>query len=427
MKQSTSILSKISPSLRLSIQNLKQVRYESTKSDTKTTGGLNFELTPEQKEIQLLARKFTKEEIIPNAAHYDKTGEYPWPVVKKAHALGLMNSHIPTKYGGLGLGVLDSCIIAEELAYGCTGIETAIEANSLGMAPVIFAGNDEQKKRFLGRMIDEPLMCGYCVTEPVAGSDVAGIKTRAEKKGDEYIVNGQKMWITNGGVANWFFLLARTNPDPKAPASKAFTAFAIEGDNPGLIRGRKEWNMGQRASDTRGITFEDMRVPVANALGKEGEGFKVAMLVFDKTRPPVAAGAIGLARRAFDEATQYSLQRKTMGKLISEHQAVAFMLAEMAIGIESSRLVTHLAAWQTDKGEKNTYFASIAKALAADVANKAAADAVQIFGGNGFNSEYPVEKLMRDAKIFQIYEGTAQIQRLIISREILSRAKSEVH
>lgn len=424
MKASTSILSKISAPLRLSVQNLTQIRYESTASETKSVGGLNFELSADQKELQQLARKFAKEEIIPHAAHYDKTGEYPWPIVKKAHEVGLLNAHVPTAYGGAGLGILEACVIIEEIAYGCTGIETAMEANSLGMAPVMIAGNDDQKKRFLGRMVKEPLMCGYCVTEPVAGSDVAGIKTRAVKKGDEYIVNGQKMWISNGGVANWFFLLARTHPDPKAPASKAFTAFAIEGDSQGLIRGRKEWNMGQRASDTRGITFEDMRVPAANVIGKEGEGFKVAMKVFDETRPAVAAAAVGLARRAFEEATQYSLQRKTMGKLIAEHQAVAFMLAEMAIGIESARLVTYLSAWQIDRGEKNTYFASIAKALAADVANKAATDAVQIFGGNGFNSEYPVEKLMRDAKIYQIYEGTAQIQRLIISREIFSRAKS---
>lgn len=426
MQRSPFLLSKILSSrwAASTFVNARQSHHEHGAAEQKPSGGLSFELSPEQKEMQLLARKFAKEEIIPNAAHYDKTGEYPWPIIKKAHGLGLMNTHIPTKYGGLGLGVLDTCIMIEELSYGCTGIQTAMEANSLGMAPVIIAGNDEQKKRFLGRMIDEPLMCGYCVTEPVAGSDVAGIKTRAEKKGDEYIVNGQKMWITNGGVANWFFLLARTNPDPKVPASKAFTAFVIEGDSPGLIRGRKEWNMGQRASDTRGLTFEDMRVPAANILGKEGEGFKVAMLAFDTTRPPVAAGAVGLARRAMDEATQYSLQRKTMGKLIAEHQAVSFILAEMAIGIETARLITQMAAWQIDRGLKNTYYASIAKAFAADVANKAAADAVQVFGGNGFNSEYPVEKLMRDAKIYQIYEGTAQIQRLIISREVLSRAKT---
>ncbi|XP_033642762.1 medium-chain specific acyl-CoA dehydrogenase, mitochondrial-like [Asterias rubens] len=385
--------------------------------------GLAFELSDEQKEYQELARKFTKEEIIPKAAEHDKTGEYPVEIIKKAFDLGLMNSHIPASVGGLGLGILDSCIIAEEFAYGCTGIQTAIEANSLGQMPVIIGGTKEQQKKYLGRMVEEPLMCAYCVTEPGAGSDVAGLRTRAEKKGDEYILNGGKMWITNGGHANWYFVLARTDPDPKASTAKAFTGFIVDRDSPGVIVGRKEWNMGQRASDTRGITFEDVRVPKENVLIGEGMGFKIAMGAFDKTRPPVAAGATGLAQRAFDEATKYSMERKTFGKYICEHQAVAFILADMAIGIETARLMTHRAAWETDQGKRNTYYASIAKALAADVANKCATDAVQVFGGNGFNTEYPVEKLMRDAKIYQIYEGTAQIQRVIISREVLTKAK----
>lgn len=399
---------------------------QSNAKDAPSTG-FHFELTAEQKEMRDVARKFAIEEIIPKAAHYDKTGEYPWDLVKKAFDLGLMNAHVPVKYGGLGLGVFDGCMIAEEISYGCTGIGTAIEANGLGQAPVIVAGNEEQKKEYLGRIVnsgnlEKPLMCAYCVTEPSAGSDVAGIKTRAEKKGDEYVITGQKMWITNGGVANWYFVLARTNPDPKVPASKAFTGFIVEADTPGVVKGRKEWNMGQRASDTRGITFEEVRVPKKNVLGAEGAGFKIAMAAFDITRPPVAAGGVGLAKRAFDEARKYALERKTMGKLIAEHQAVAFMLAEMAMGIESARLCYQKAAWQIDRGERNTYMASIAKALGGDLANKCATDAVQIFGGNGFNSEYPVEKLMRDAKIYQIYEGTAQIQRLIISRELLSSA-----
>lgn len=387
--------------------------------------GFSFELNDEQKEYQQLARKFAQEEIIPKAAYHDKTGEYPWELIKKAQDLGLLNTHIPQKYGGLGLGSFDGCLITEELAYGCTGISTALEANSLGEMPVIIAGNEEQKKKYLGRMVEpgqeKPVMCAYCVTEPVAGSDVAGIKTKAVKKGDEYIISGQKMWITNGGVANWYFVLARTNPDPKAPTSKAFTGFIVEADSPGVTKGRKEINMGQRASDTRGITFEEVRVPKENVLGAEGAGFKIAMGAFDKTRPPVAAGAVGLARRAYEEARKYALERKTMGRFIAEHQAVAFMLADMAIGIESSRLCYQKAAWQIDRGERNTYLASISKALGGDVANKCATDAVQIFGGNGFNTEYPVEKLMRDAKIYQIYEGTAQIQRLIISRELFAQ------
>lgn len=385
--------------------------------------GYSFELTDEQRAFQEQARTFARQEILPRAAHHDKTGEYPWEIIRKAWEMGLLNNHIPQECGGLGLSSFDGCMISEELAYGCTGIQTAMEANSLGQMPVIIAGNEEQKNKYLGRMTEDAIMCAYCVTEPSAGSDVAGLKTRAEKKGNEYVLNGQKMWITNGGVANWFFVLARTDPDPKASAGKAFTGFIVDGDSPGIIRGRKEWNMGQRASDTRGITFEDVVVPAENVLGQEGLGFKIAMGAFDKTRPAVAAGAIGLAMRAMDEATKYSLERKTMGKFICEHQSVANMIAEMAIGIETSRLVTQRAAWEVDQGRRNTYYASIAKALAADVANKTATDAVQIFGGNGFNSEYPVEKLMRDAKIFQIYEGTAQIQRLIISREILAKAK----
>ncbi|XP_005235328.1 medium-chain specific acyl-CoA dehydrogenase, mitochondrial isoform X1 [Falco cherrug] len=391
---------------------------------SKPASGFSFELTDEQKEFQATARKFAVEEIIPVAAQYDKTGEYPFPLIKRAWELGLINSHIPESCGGLGLGSFEACLITEELAYGCTGVQTAIEANSLGQMPVIIAGNEQQQKKYLGRMTEEPMMCAYCVTEPGAGSDVAGIKTKAEKKGDEYVINGQKMWITNGGKANWYFLLARTNPDPKVPASKAFTGFIVEANSPGIQIGRKEMNMGQRCSDTRGIVFEDVRVPKENVLIAEGAGFKIAMGAFDKTRPPVAAGAVGLAKRALDEATKYALERKTFGKPIVEHQAVSFMLAEMAMKVELARMAYQRAAWEVDAGRRNTYYASIAKAFAGDVANQVATDAVQIFGGNGFNTEYPVEKLMRDAKIYQIYEGTAQIQRMIIAREHVAKYKA---
>ncbi|XP_044760797.1 probable medium-chain specific acyl-CoA dehydrogenase, mitochondrial [Coccinella septempunctata] len=385
--------------------------------------GYSFALTDTQKEIQDVARKFAREEIMPIAAHHDKTGEYPHEIVKKAWELGLINGHIPEDIGGMNNSVFTGCLVAEELGYGCTGIATALEATGLGQTPVIIAGNKEQQKKYLGRLLEEPLLAAYCVTEPVAGSDVAGIKTKAEKKGDEYILNGQKMWITNGGVANWYFVLARTNPDPKAPASKAFTGFIVEREWPGVTPGRKEQNMGQRASDTRGITFEDVRIPKENVLIGEGAGFKIAMGTFDKTRPPVASAATGLAQRCLDEASKYANERKTFGVPISHHQAVAFILADMGVGVELSRLAWMKAAWEVDNGKRNTYSASIAKCFAADVANKNATDAVQIFGGNGFNTDYPVEKLMRDAKIYQIYEGTAQIQRLIISRQIIERAK----
>ncbi|KAJ3279464.1 hypothetical protein HK104_001448 [Borealophlyctis nickersoniae] len=397
-------------------------------SSESASSGPSFGLSPEQLELQDLARKFTASEIIPkvitSAAHHDQTGEYPVEILKKAWELGLLNTHIPAEYGGLGLGVMDCAVISEEIAYGCTGIQTAAEANGLAEAPVILAGNDAQKKKYLGRMTEEPLMCAYGVTEPGAGSDVAGLVTRAVKKGNKWVINGSKMWITNGGKANWYFVLAKT--DEKAPTGKAFTGFIVDGDSPGITVGPKEINMGQRASDTRGLTFEDVEVPEENVLGTVGAGFKIAMGAFDITRPLVAAAATGLARRALDEASKYALERKTMGQPIANHQAIAFMLADMAIGVEAARNLVWKAAWLRDQGKRNTYWASMAKAYASEVANKNAADAVQIFGGNGFNTAYPVEKLMRDAKIFMIYEGTSQIQRLVISRTLLDATKAGV-
>ncbi|KAL1921422.1 uncharacterized protein VTP21DRAFT_11138 [Calcarisporiella thermophila] len=415
------IINKLKP-LTSSFRRYSSVMLSRAFASAPSSIGPSFSLTEEQKSMQDLARKFTAEEIIPRAAHHDQTGEYPVEIIRKAWELGLVNTHIPQAYGGLGLGVFDCSLVSEELAYGCTGIQTAIEANGLAEAPVIVAGNDAQKKKYLGRMTEEPLMAAYCVTEPGAGSDVAGISTKAEKKGDKWVINGQKMWITNGGKANWYFVLAKT--DPQANAGKAFTGFIVDADSKGIQVGRKEINMGQRASDTRGITFEDVEVPDENRLGEIGQGFKIAMAAFDITRPLVASAAVGLARRAMDEAAKYALERKTMGKPIINHQSVAFMLADMAIGIESARMMVWRAGWLKDQGQRPTYYSSIAKALAADVANKCATDAVQIFGGNGFNTEYPVEKLMRDAKIFQIYEGTAQIQRLIISRAIADEVKA---
>lgn len=270
-----------------------------------------------------------------------------------------------------------------------------------------------------------PLMSAYCVTEPSTGSDVSAIKTRAERNADgDYILNGSKMWITNGGVANWYFVLARTHPDPRAKQSEALSCFIVDANSAGVSAGRKEVNMGQRCSDTRGITFDNVIVPKENLLVKEGAGFKIAMTVFDKTRPPVGAIGIGLAQRALDEATRYALERKTFGTEIVNHQAVQFMLANMVVGIETARLVTLKAASMYDQGIRNSLHASVAKYWAAEVANKAATDAVQIFGGAGYNSEYPVEKLMRDAKIIQIYEGTAQIQNLIIARNHVNNFKS---
>lgn len=379
---------------------------------------IDFSLSDDQQQLQDLARKFAKEEITPKAAHHDKTGEYPHEIAKKAWEVGLMNTHIPQEYGGLGLNVLDGCIITEELAYGCTGICTAMEANVLAAAPIMVAGNDEQKKEFLGALTAEPKFAAYCVTEPGAGSDVAGIRTLAKKDGSDYVINGSKMWITNASVADWYFVLAYTDPSLK---HKGMSGFIVPAKTPGIIVGKKEWNMGQRASDTRGITFEDVRIPDRYRLGKEGEGFKIAMGAFDHTRTPVAAGAVGLARRAMDESIQYAQTRKTFGQPISSYQAVSFMIADMAKDIEAARMLCHKAAWMIDHGQRNTKFAAMAKAFAADTAMRVATDAVQVFGGYGYSEEYPVEKLMRDAKIYQIYEGTSQIQRLIIAKELFDR------
>ncbi|MFZ9595192.1 MAG: acyl-CoA dehydrogenase family protein [Bdellovibrionia bacterium] len=379
---------------------------------------MDFSLTDDQKQLQELARKFAQEEIIPKAAHHDQTGEFPKEICKKAWELGLINTHVPQEYGGLGLGVLDGCIITEELAYGCTGVATAMEANALAAAPVIVAGNEEQKKEFLGRLTSEPIHAAYCVTEPGAGSDVSAIRTTAKKVGSEYVLNGSKMWITNGSVANWYFVLAYTDPTLK---HKGMSGFVLPADTPGIKVGKKEWNLGQRASDTRGITFEDVKIPEKYRLGKEGDGFKIAMSAFDHTRPAVAAGAVGLARRAMTEAIEYSKTRKTFGQPISSYQAVSFMIADMAKDIEAARLLVWRSAWMIDQGDRNTKFAAFAKAFAADMVMRVTTDAVQVLGGYGYSSEYPVEKLMRDAKIYQIYEGTSQIQRLIIAKEIFER------
>ncbi|KAL1435371.1 hypothetical protein MTO96_010992 [Rhipicephalus appendiculatus] len=326
----TKMAARVTKALRAlkSIQHSRALSTEAAAAASKANhSGYCFELSDEQKEYQNLARKFAREEILPKAAHYDRTGEvrhlifslvcsFPWDIVKKAFEVGLMNLSIPAKYGGPDLKSFEVCLCIEEFAHACSGICLALTGSELGQTPVILSGTEEQKKKYLGRLTEEPLLAAYCVTEPSAGSDVASIKTRAERKGDKWVINGQKMWITNGGVANWYFVLARSNPDPKCPTSKAFTAFIVERDTPGVTPGRKEWNMGQRASDTRGVTFEDVVVPEENVLMKEGDGFKVAMGTFDRTRTPVAAGATGVAQRCLDEATKYSLERKTFGQPI---------------------------------------------------------------------------------------------------------------
>jgi acyl-CoA dehydrogenase len=379
---------------------------------------ISFQLSEEQQQLRDLARDFSANEIRPVAAHYDETMEYPWPVLRKAHELGLMNTHVPAELGGMGLGSFDGCLIAEQLAWGCTGIGTAMEANGLALAPVLLGANEALLKKYVAPMMEECRMAAYAVTEPGAGSDVAGMRTTAVKQGDKYILNGSKMWITNAGVADWYFVVAYTDKEAK---HKGMTAFIVEREWAGVEVGKKEINLGQRCSDTRGISFTDVEVPAANVIGKEGLGFLLAMQAFDHTRPAVASAAVGLAQSAMEHAMRYSTERKTMGVPIAKHQAIAFMIAEMAMNIEAARLLVQKAAFEIDNGRRNTLYASMAKAFAADAAHKIASDAVQIFGGYGYNAEYPVEKLLRDSKIFQIYEGTSQIQRLIIAKELFDR------
>jgi acyl-CoA dehydrogenase len=380
---------------------------------------VDFELSDDQKSIQEAARQFGRKEIIPVAPDLDRNMTYPHELAQKAHAAGLLNPSIPQSAGGLGLSTIDQVIINEEWGYACSGVGTAFAGNDLALAPLLVAGNKAQIDEFAKPMTEKPLMAAYCVTEPGAGSDVAGIRTTAKADGDHYVLNGSKMWITNASVAHWFFVLASTNP---ANGPKGMSGFVIPADLEGIKPGKKEINVGQRCSDTRGITFDNVKVPKKYLLGKEGDGFKIAMAAFDHTRPLVAAGAIGLARRAFEESVKYSLERKTFGKMIAEHQAIAFMIADMAKDIEAARLLTYKAACEMDAGRRNTKFASFAKCFAGDTAVRVATDAVQVFGGYGYNTEYPVEKLYRDCKIFQIYEGTQQIQRLIISRHVFEEA-----
>jgi acyl-CoA dehydrogenase len=377
---------------------------------------VDFTLSDEQRALQELAREFARNEIEPVAAHHDRTGEFALDVYRKAFDVGLMNTHIPEGYGGPGLGTFENCLIAEELAAGCSGIYTSMEVNTLAEAPLIVAGNEEQKRRFLAPMTESLRFASYAVTEPDAGSDVAGIGTRAVRDGNDYVLSGHKMWITGAKAASWFFVLAYTDPEKRY---QGMTGFIVPADLPGVRIGKKEINMGQRASDTRAVDFEEVRVPAENRLGAEGEGWLIAMRAFDRTRPPVAAGAVGVARRALEHAIGYAKERTAFGKPLAGHQAVAFMIADMAKDVAAARLLVWQAAARIDRGERNTLEAAYAKCFAADTVMRVTTDAVQIFGGYGYNTEYPVEKLMRDAKVFQIYEGTSQIQRVIIARELL--------
>jgi acyl-CoA dehydrogenase len=379
---------------------------------------LDFALTEEQKALVATTRDFSRNEIIPVASRLDDEGEFPREILRKAWETGLMNAEVPEAYGGIGLSCLDHCLVQEEIAYGCTGVNTSLGANSLASLPLLIAGTEEQKARFLGQLTREPVFAAYCCSEPDAGSDVAGMSTRVTRKGDEYVLNGQKRWITNGGVASWYTVFATFDTAMK---HKGIACFVLPADTPGVKSGRVEDKLGQRCSNTTDVLFEDVVLPKTALVGREDQGFKIAMKSFDRSRPWITAGAAGLIRRAMEESRDYSLERKTFGVPIAQHQAVQFMLAEMAIAYEATRLLYTKAAWAVDTGELESVVSAYAKAFGADAAMRVATDAVQIFGGYGYTKEYPVEKLMRDAKLLQIYEGTSQIQRVVIARNLLGR------
>jgi acyl-CoA dehydrogenase len=378
---------------------------------------LNFEITPEQKTLVEETRRFTREKIIPIAGEADKTHEFPMDVFNEAWELGLVGPNIPEEYGGAGLGEVDHVLLTEELAFGCTGIQTSFTANALAATPILIAGNDAQKKKYLGMLTSEPVFAAYALTEPGAGSDAAAIQTRCRKDGNDWIVSGSKCFITNAAWARWYIVFATVDP---ALRHSGIMAFVIDRDAEGVSVGKTEDKLGQRASNTAVVNFDDVRVSTDNVLAEEGHGFKLAMRTFDRTRPDIGAGACGLMRRALEESIAYALERKTFGVPIAQHQMVQAMIAEMGIKYEATRLLVHKSAWQIDQGGTNSLVASYGKAFGADSAMQVATDAVQVFGGNGYITEYPVEKLMRDAKILQIYEGTSQIQRIVIAKNLFA-------
>jgi acyl-CoA dehydrogenase len=376
---------------------------------------VDFTLSDEQKSLRELAHDFAAKEIRPVAWELDRHGTWPQAIIDKAHEVGLMNTHIPEEYGGAGLNYLDGCIIEEELSWGCSGVQTSLGANGLASAPVMLGGSEDVKRAFAEELVAEPKLASFCLTEPDAGSDVSGMRTKAVRKGDKYVLNGSKCFITNGSYADFFVVYAKTDPEA---GHRGISAFLVRKDDT-VIVDKKEDKMGQRASNTATITFNDTEVDARYLLGEENKGFKLAMMVLDRTRPGVAAMATGISRAAFEFATAYSKERVQFGVPIAMHQAIQFMIADMATKVHLSRLATWNSAVLLDQGKRNTLESSHAKRFAADAAMEVATDAVQIYGGYGFIKDYPVEKLMRDAKIMQLYEGTSQIQRLVIARETL--------
>jgi acyl-CoA dehydrogenase len=376
---------------------------------------IDFTLTDDQAAIRAQAREFAEKEIRPVAWEYDESGEMPLDVMKKAWDIGLMNTHVPERFGGLAIDFLTGTILEEELAWGCSGMATSINCNGLATIPVQLAGKEEVQKELFEHLTSEFVLASFGLTEPGAGSDVASMRTSAKRVGDKYVINGSKCFITNAGYSEYFTVFAKTDPEA---GHRGVSAFLVKKDD-SITIDKKEDKMGQRASNTGTVTFNDTEVDAKYLLGEENGGFKVAMGTLDRTRPGVAAMATGISQAAFDMAKAYSLERIQFGVPIAMHQAIQFLLADMATKIEASRLLTWQSAKVLDDGKRNSLVSSHAKRFASDSAMEITTDAVQVHGGYGYIKEYKVEKFMRDAKLMQLYEGTSQIQRMVIAKDIL--------
>jgi len=381
---------------------------------------IDFSLTEEQEALRAMAREFAQKEMKPAAARYDRGDEFPEEIMKKAFAAGFITCNIPQEYDGGGLKELDIALISEELAAGCAGMFTTIMASSLAFTPIILFGTEEQKGKFLTPFTKKMSFAAFCLTEREAGSDAGATKTRALRDGNQYVVNGSKCFITNGGIASLYVVFALTDPDK---GIRGVSAIVVPRETPGITVGKEEDKLGHRASNTTELFFEDVRVPVDNLLAREGMGFIVAMKTLDKTRASVGAAGVGVARTALEHAIEYAKTRIQFGKPIATFQNIAFKIAQMAMEVNAARHLVWHSAWLMDRGKPCGKESAMAKCFGSDVAMRTTVEALQIFGGYGYMKDYPMEKLMRDAKLLQIYEGTNEIQRLVISREVIGPIK----
>jgi acyl-CoA dehydrogenase len=373
---------------------------------------LDFTLTPEQMELQQKAREFASNEILPIAWYYDEIDETPLQLLRKAYEAELINGGIPKLYGGKGWGLIENVVVTEEFSAACPGLATSLFDNSLGMEPLMLSKNEPLKQKYFPRILNDFKLICFATSEPTMGSDVAGIRCRAARDGEDYILNGTKYWITNGGIADYMSIFATVDPDSQ---HKGVCAFLVERDWEGVSIGRKIPKLGQRGSNTVGLSFKDVRVPTDNILAPPGEGFVLAMQTFARTRPAIGAFAVGTARSAMEYAIDYAKKRRAFGAKIADFQAIQNKIAEMYQKVETSRLLVWKAAWEADQGMDPTITASIAKFYSTEAALEVANEALQVFGGYGYTKFFPIEKLLRDARLFRIYEGTSEIQRYIVS------------